>query len=644
MTNVNFIGSYPSLAALWKAHPEGGIEGDYVLIGESSYYGWDKFSRNWVATTISEGQEAEPAESETETQEETTVTGTEAESEEDIPAPNAVDINYLGSFASLADVWFFFPEGGTQGDYVAVDGTVYSWDKYTRNWAVSENKTITISFLASTPSARTRINYLGAFDTLADVWFYYPEGGYEGDYIHIGEDIEVWNKWNREWGESAEPVSPAITSTTFDGDLEITHNLTVAGTVKAAKIIADAIEGGLDLPEVWASLSGALAPYADTLINSAHIPDLEVAKITGLQALLDALNSAISELKTSLVGKYTKPAAGIPESDLSEDVQALLNKSGDMFLVVDENGSKAVKLNPKYTGLWAEGFISSRGKDDGGGSSGGGGASLEEVWASLTGALAPYAASIINAAHIPDLPISKITALQTTINTLNAAISAKYTKPDDGIPESDLSQEVQELLSKFGTMFTVVEESGVKTVKLNPEYAGLWAEGFISSRGKDGSGSSGGGTDLEKVWESLKGQVAPYENETIDAVHIPSLEISKITGLQTDLDDKASKSELSSYATKTELEGKADLVNGSVPVSQLPASTAFYIRHPLNCETLSDGSYRFELSHGMGKRPTVTVTDAEMNEVKVDVQFPDDNTVVLTWSGDPLSGGEIYLV
>lgn len=83
---------------------------------------------------------------------------------------------------------------------------------------------------------------------------------------------------------------------------------------------------------------------------------------------------------------------------------------------------------------------------------------------------------------------------------------------------------------------------------------------------------------------------------------------------------------------------------GTVPVSQLPASTAFFIRHPLNCETLSDGSYRFELSHGMGKRPTVTVTDAEMNEVKVDVQFPDDNTVVLTWSGDPLSGGEIYLV
>ena len=246
MTNVNCIGTYDTLATLWKAHPEGGIEGDYACVGDS-YYGWDKYSRNWVVTTAPDGQEAGTETTETEPQEETaeTETGTQAETEtdEDIPAPNAVDINYLGSFASLADVWVFFPEGGTQGDYVSVGDMVYSWDRFSRNWTVSENKTITISYLASTPATRTRINYLGAFDSLADVWFYYPEGGYEGDYIHIGEDIEVWNKWNRQWGDSADPVSPAISSQTVDGDLVVNHNLTVAGTIKGTTILADTIIG-----------------------------------------------------------------------------------------------------------------------------------------------------------------------------------------------------------------------------------------------------------------------------------------------------------------------------------------------------------------------------------------------------------------
>lgn len=244
MTNVNCIGTYDSLAALWKAHPEGGIEGDYAIVGDS-YYGWDKYSRNWTVTTAPDGQETETETTETKPPEETaepeTETGTEPETEEDIPAPNAVDINYLGSFASLADVWVFFPEGGTQGDYISVGDKVYSWDRFSRNWAVSENKTITISYLASTHATRTRINYLGAFDNLSDVWFYYPEGGYEGDYIHIGEDIEVWNKWNRQWGDNADPVSPAISAQTVDGDLVVNHNLTVAGTIRGSTILADTI-------------------------------------------------------------------------------------------------------------------------------------------------------------------------------------------------------------------------------------------------------------------------------------------------------------------------------------------------------------------------------------------------------------------
>ena len=64
---------------------------------------------------------------------------------------------------------------------------------------------------------------------------------------------------------------------------------------------------------------------------------------------------------------------------------------------------------------------------------------------------------------------------------------------------------------------------------------GFYSDAFVSARGKDDSGSSGGGAGLEEVWASLAGTVAPYASSVINAAHIPSLEISKITGLQADL-------------------------------------------------------------------------------------------------------------
>ncbi len=73
-------------------------------------------------------------------------------------------------------------------------------------------------------------------------------------------------------------------------------------------------------------------------------------------------------------------------------------------------------------GFYSDKFISARGKDDSG-SSGGGGADLESVWESLTGTVAPYASSVINVAHIPDLAISKITGLQSDLDTLSSGIS-----------------------------------------------------------------------------------------------------------------------------------------------------------------------------------------------------------------------------
>ena len=48
--------------------------------------------------------------------------------------PN-VDINNLGNFENIEDVWAAYPEGGEEGDYLYIGGTLYRWDKWNLSWA-----------------------------------------------------------------------------------------------------------------------------------------------------------------------------------------------------------------------------------------------------------------------------------------------------------------------------------------------------------------------------------------------------------------------------------------------------------------------------------------------------------------------------
>lgn len=65
--------------------------------------------------------------------------------------------------------------------------------------------------------------------------------------------------------------------------------------------------------------------------------------------------------------------------------------------------------------------------------------------------------------------------------------------------------------------------------------SGFYSTSFISARGKDDSGSSGGGATLQEVWDNLKANAAPGLNETINPAHIPTLEQSKVKNLTSDL-------------------------------------------------------------------------------------------------------------
>lgn len=50
----------------------------------------------------------------------------------------------------------------------------------------------------------TLINCLGIFESLDQVWDVCPEGGNEGEYLYIGEELYKWNKYKGLW-EVAEP-------------------------------------------------------------------------------------------------------------------------------------------------------------------------------------------------------------------------------------------------------------------------------------------------------------------------------------------------------------------------------------------------------------------------------------------------------
>lgn len=54
--------------------------------------------------------------------------------------------NPLGVYPSLEAVWKAYPSGGTEGDYVIIEGRLYGWDVAANDWVTPNN--------ATTPSSR----------------------------------------------------------------------------------------------------------------------------------------------------------------------------------------------------------------------------------------------------------------------------------------------------------------------------------------------------------------------------------------------------------------------------------------------------------------------------------------------------------
>lgn len=125
-------------------------------------------------------------------------------------------VNYLGTYETLDQVWEAYPEGGKEGDYLYIASVLKKWDKYTSAWVDATQEDVDGSTIMSLEEdvvvgSSTLINYLGRFETLEDALNAYPEGGNEGDYIYVGDDIYAWDKYANEWVVSSDaPLEVAI--------------------------------------------------------------------------------------------------------------------------------------------------------------------------------------------------------------------------------------------------------------------------------------------------------------------------------------------------------------------------------------------------------------------------------------------------
>jgi hypothetical protein len=200
MSKINNIGTYNSISDLWNKHPEGGIEGDYATIG-ATIYEWDKYQDKWVGATDTSSSDT----TSTETQESSQNASTEQSGNSDTPITNQ-EINFLGQFDTISDVWEKFPEGGHEGDYVTIGDSEhkYWWNKYTCLWddtTESGNKDNGEKGNDVTIEGQ-ELNDLGTFTSIDDLWDKHPEGGKEGDIVMVGTTKYYWNKYTRQWTDN----------------------------------------------------------------------------------------------------------------------------------------------------------------------------------------------------------------------------------------------------------------------------------------------------------------------------------------------------------------------------------------------------------------------------------------------------------
>lgn len=196
---------------------------------------------------------------------------------------------------------------------------------------------------------------------------------------------------------------------------DIDSTLTATGKAADAKAAGDAISakytkpsGGIPDTDMTSAVRASLG-RADSALQSSDI-DAELAT-TGKAADAKATGDAIS-------AKYTKPSGGIPDTDLSATVQASLDKADTAY----QNPSGGIPDTDLTSAVQT-----SLGKAD----------------------------TALQSTDIDDT--LAISGKAADAKAAGDAVAAKYTKPSGGIPDTDLTGNVQASLGKADTALQPVD-------------------------------------------------------------------------------------------------------------------------------------------------------------------------------------------
>ena len=277
-------------------------------------------------------------------------------------------------------------------------------------------------------------------------------------------------------------TTTTVDSTTLqvkDKLIEVAHGNTAALTTPA----------GLVAPKYDGTNSGALvfngdgiASVGDVVLDASGNIDVTQSNLqplatrTGLvggnlvqydssaQTLTDS-GKKISDLATTsqVNAKYTKPSGGIPKTDLASDVQTSLGKAdtavqsdalsvyakkSDLAQVATSGNYNDLSNKPtiptdyvKYTAQTLTQAQKSQARSN----IGAGTSDFDGTWGSLSGK-----PNVVQSTgnSTSDVMSQKAVTEELAKKATTAQVNAKYTKPESGIPKSDLAEDVKTSLNK----------------------------------------------------------------------------------------------------------------------------------------------------------------------------------------------------
>ena len=291
---------------------------------------------------------------------------------------------------------------------------------------------------------------------------------------------------------------------------------------------------------------------AGTTLSAADIPTLAISKISGLQTALD------SKLNAADFAQYFA----------EQMAQWFVRDTGNKALRPADYGGEAY-------GLYSNAFVSALGVSQGG-ASGGGSVDILQDWAEYTGDKATWALSAylgyelyqkLQSGAVLSLKsegtgnvvtgISKNgTVLTVTKGSIDLSPYATKGELDDRIDELvngapaafDTLKEIADVLQgnvdSIGDIITTLGTKADKAVKITAG-AGLTGGGDLSANRTLALAAVGTAGTYTKVTTDAYGRVTA--GTTLSAADIPTLAISKISGLQTALDSKLNAADFAQY-------------------------------------------------------------------------------------------------